>query len=52
MDRIRRDFPTTTGTFKQSQFINLQAYIKPTTPIFWVYESTGSGSTDSGMDTR
>jgi hypothetical protein len=26
MDRIRRDFPTTTGTFKQSQFINLQAY--------------------------
>jgi hypothetical protein len=23
---VEGDFPTTTGTFKQSQFINLQAY--------------------------
>jgi hypothetical protein len=44
MDRIRRRFPTTTGTFKQSQFINLQAYKTDHTYIAWVYESTGSGS--------
>jgi hypothetical protein len=38
---LEGDFPTTTGTFKQSQFINLQAY-KTNPHIAWVYESTGS----------
>ena len=34
------DFPTTTGTFKQSQFINLAAYKTDHTYIAWVYETT------------
>ncbi len=41
---LEGDFPTITGTFKQSQFINLEAYKTDHTYIAWVYESTGSGS--------
>ncbi len=41
---LEGDFPTTTGTFKQSQFINLQAYKTDHTYLAWVYESTSSGS--------
>ena len=41
---LEGDFPTTTGTFKQSQFINLKAYKTDHTYIAWVYESTGSGA--------
>lgn len=41
---LEGDFPTTTGTFKQSQFINLEAYKTDHTYVAWVYESTGSGS--------
>lgn len=37
---IEGDFPTTTGTFKQSQFINLEAYKTNATYIAWVYETT------------
>ncbi|MBB1192126.1 endonuclease [Flavobacterium sp. SOK18b] len=44
---IEGDFPTTTGTFKQSQFINLEAYKTNTTYVAWVYESATSGGTDS-----
>jgi hypothetical protein len=35
---LEGDFPTTTGTFKQSQFINLQAYKTDHTYIAWVYD--------------
>ena len=44
---IEGDFPTTTGTFKQSQFINLEAYKTNNTYVAWVYESATSGGTDS-----
>jgi hypothetical protein len=42
-----KEIPTTTGTFKQSQFINLEAYKTNTTYVAWVYESATSGGTDS-----
>lgn len=41
---LEGDFPTTTGTFKQSQFINLQAYKTDHTYLAWVYQTTSSGS--------
>jgi hypothetical protein len=40
---IQGDFPSTTGVFKQSQFINLQAYKSNNTYVAWVYETTSSG---------
>ncbi|RKS90349.1 putative secreted protein (Por secretion system target) [Flavobacterium limicola] len=44
---LEGDFPTTTGTFKQSQYINLEGYKTNHTYIAWVYESTISGGTDT-----
>lgn len=44
---LNGDFPTTTGTFKQSQFINLEAYKSNNTYVAWVYESGLNGATDS-----
>lgn len=44
---LNGDFPTTTGTFKQSQFINLEAYKSNSTYVAWVYESGLNGATDS-----
>ncbi|HEX8549045.1 MAG TPA: T9SS type A sorting domain-containing protein, partial [Cytophagaceae bacterium] len=41
---ITGDFPTTTGTFKQSQYINLEAYKTNNVYLAWVYETTTSGS--------
>ena len=41
---LEGDFPTTTSTFKQSQFINLQAYKTDHTYLAWVYQTTSSGS--------
>ncbi len=41
---LNGDFPTTTGTFKQSQYINLEAYKTNHTYLAWVYETTASGS--------
>ena len=44
---LEGDFPTTTGTFKQSQYINLEAYKSDHTFIAWVYETTNSVGTDT-----
>ena len=44
---LEGDFPITTGTFKQSQHINLEAYKSDHTFIAWVYETTNSGGTDT-----
>lgn len=44
---INGDFPTTTGTFKQSQFINLEAYKSNATYVAWVYETAFNGSGES-----
>jgi trimeric autotransporter adhesin len=44
---LEADFPTTTGTFKLSEFINLQAYKTASTYIAWVYETTNSGSNNA-----
>ena len=44
---LEGDFPTTTGTFKQSQYINLEGYKTNHTYVAWVYESTVSGGTDT-----
>lgn len=44
---LEGDFPTTTGTFKQSQYINLQAYKTSRTYVAWVYETSTSGGTDT-----
>ena len=41
---LEGSFPTTTGTFKQSQYINLEAYKTNNTYLAWVYETTTSGS--------
>nr|WP_294932432.1 T9SS type A sorting domain-containing protein [uncultured Flavobacterium sp.] len=37
-------FPTTTGTYVQSQFINLAGYKTSHTYLAWVYETTSEGS--------
>jgi trimeric autotransporter adhesin len=44
---LNGDFPTTTGVFKQSQFINLENYKTNTTYLAWVYESTASGTNNN-----
>jgi hypothetical protein len=36
---LEGDFPTTTGAFKQSKYINLEAYKTNHTHIAWVYET-------------
>lgn len=36
-------FPTTTGTYVQSQFIDLSAFKTPNTYVAWVYETTAGG---------
>lgn len=41
------DFPTTTGVFKQSNFINLQAYKTNHTYLAWIYETNTNGSNNS-----
>ncbi|MFV8347957.1 HYR domain-containing protein [Flavobacterium sp. ZB4P13] len=40
---LEGDFPSTTGVFKQSKFINLEAYKTNNTYVAWVYETTASG---------
>jgi hypothetical protein len=40
---LEGDFPSTTGVFKQSKFINLDAYKTNNTYVAWVYETTDSG---------
>lgn len=44
---LEGNFPTTTGTFKQSQYINLQGYKTNHTYVAWVYETNVSGGTDA-----
>lgn len=44
---LEGDFPSTTGTFKQSQYINLKAYKTNHTYVAWVYEAATSGGTDT-----
>lgn len=44
---LEGDFPTTTGTFKQSQYINLEAYKTNHTYVAWVYETTMSGGSEN-----
>ena len=44
---LEGDFPSTTGTFKQSHYINLEAYKTNHTYVAWVYETSTSGGTDS-----
>ena len=44
---LEGDFPTTTGTFKQSQYINLAAYKTNHTYVAWVYETIVSGGSDT-----
>gem|GEM_PF-387572 len=41
---LEGDFPSTTGVFKASNFINLSAYKSDNTYIAWVYETTASGA--------
>lgn len=40
-------FPTTTGTYVQSQFIDLSAFKTPNTYVAWVYETTAGGSNNA-----
>ncbi|MET0945388.1 MAG: HYR domain-containing protein [Flavobacterium sp.] len=40
---LEGDFPSTTGVFKASRFINLAAYKTDNTYVAWVYETTASG---------
>lgn len=44
---LEGDFPNTTGTFKQSQYINLAAYKTNHTYVAWVYETLVSGGSDA-----
>jgi hypothetical protein len=45
---LEGDFPTTTGTFKQSKYINLEAYKTSHTYLAWVYETpTNAGNNSS-----
>ncbi|MEZ7504489.1 MBG domain-containing protein [Flavobacterium sp. Arc2] len=41
------DFPTTTAVFKQSQYINLEAYKTNHTYIAWVYETPTNGGNNA-----
>ncbi|MBF4492675.1 choice-of-anchor J domain-containing protein [Flavobacterium sp. MR2016-29] len=38
-------FPTVTGTYAQSQYIDLSAFKTPNTYVAWVYETTAGGNT-------
>ncbi|MDW8849031.1 choice-of-anchor J domain-containing protein [Flavobacterium sp. MMLR14_040] len=41
---IEGKFPTITGTYTQSQFIDLSDYKTPNTYVAWVYETTGGNN--------
>ncbi|WP_316635740.1 T9SS-dependent choice-of-anchor J family protein [uncultured Flavobacterium sp.] len=44
---INGNFPTTTGTYVQSQYIDLSAYKTDHTYVAWVYETTASGANNA-----
>ena len=44
---IPGDFPTVTGTYKQSQFINLGPYKTNNTYVAWVYVTTAGGANNA-----
>ena len=44
---LEGDFPTTTGAFKQSKYINLEAYKTNHTYVAWVYETPTNGGDNS-----
>ncbi|MCD0472153.1 T9SS-dependent choice-of-anchor J family protein [Flavobacterium sp. JAS] len=44
---INGSFPTTTGTYVQSQYIDLSAYKTDHTYVAWVYETTASGTNNA-----
>jgi hypothetical protein len=44
---LEGDFPTTTGAFKQSKYINLEAYKTDHTYVAWVYETPTNGGDNS-----
>jgi hypothetical protein len=44
---LEGDFPTTTGAFKQSKYINLEAYKTNHTYLAWVYETPTNGGDNS-----
>lgn len=44
---LEGDFPTTTGTFKQSNYINLEAYKTNHTYLAWVYETVTNDSNNA-----
>jgi hypothetical protein len=44
---LEGDFPTTTGVFKQSKYINLEAYKTNHTYVAWVYETPTNGGDNS-----
>jgi endonuclease/exonuclease/phosphatase family metal-dependent hydrolase len=44
---VNGNFPTTTGTYVQSQFIDLSAYKTDHTYVAWVYETTASGTNNA-----
>ncbi|TCN56619.1 T9SS C-terminal target domain-containing protein [Flavobacterium circumlabens] len=44
---INGNFPTATGTYVQSQYINLGAYKTSHTYLAWVYETTAGGSNNA-----
>lgn len=44
---IEGKFPSITGTYTQSQFIDLSEYKTPNTYIAWVYETTAGGTNNA-----
>jgi hypothetical protein len=44
---VNGNFPTTTGTYVQSQFIDLSAYKTTHTYVAWVYETTAGGTNNA-----
>jgi hypothetical protein len=46
---LEGDFPTTTGVFKQSNYINLEAYKTDHTYLAWVYE-TATNTSDNAAE--
>lgn len=44
---LEGDFPTTTGAFKQSKYINLETYKTNHTYVAWVYETPTNGGDNS-----
>jgi hypothetical protein len=46
---LEGDFPTTTGVFKQSNYINLEAYKTNHTYLAWVYE-TATNTSDNAAE--